>query len=207
MKQSVTIVSLLELPLRYIPTVAIQLNLVIIQLNLTFSDNVLIRILVLPPAAANIAKLLKILAILDLDEFFDATNPKIIFELEITFLVNVLEVKLALLQCLEKELIRLLLLKEVNDRTVKYFLYLLEFVHGPGVEQFLVDTPVAQLHIQHLQILFLLLVHLPTVPHKVDHQVEREWVAVYEYFIILHLQGVPTGKEGFESASFDMAQS
>lgn len=141
-QQAVSILPLLELSLRNVAAVTIELYLVIVQLDFTFSDHELVGVWILPPAAAHIAKLLEILAIFNFNEFLDTSYAKIILEFEIAFLLYFSEVKLTLLESLEKEVVRVFLLKEVYHRPIEDFLDLLKFIHGLLSKQVFINAPV-----------------------------------------------------------------
>ena len=134
-QQTVTVLALLELALRYVSTVTVQLDLVVIKFHLTLAYNKLIWVRILPPTATHVAKLLIICTKLNLNKFLYATNSKIIFKLKVTLSKYFPEIKFALLQSLEEEIIFIIFaLKEVNDRPIEYFLNLLEFVDWLGIE-------------------------------------------------------------------------
>ena len=142
MEETITVLALLEFALGYVAPIAMQLYLVIIQLNFALPYHKLVGIRVLPPAAAHIAQLLMIGAVLNLNKFFDAPDAKIFTELKMTLFEYFLEIKLTLLKCFKKEIIVVVALKEVANRAVEYFLDLLKLVNGFRLKEGVINAPI-----------------------------------------------------------------
>lgn len=141
-QEAVSILTLLKLPFRDVAAISGELELVIIKLDFAFADYELVGVGVFPPTSTDITELLKVLTVFYFDKFFDATYSEVILKFEMTFLECVLEVKFALCERLKKEVILILLLEEVVDRSVEDLLYLLELIDGPVTEKVLVNTPI-----------------------------------------------------------------
>lgn len=74
-------------------------------------------------------------------------------------------------------------------------------------EEILIYAPVLKLYLEHLWVVFLLLVHEATISNKVYHEVKSKGIAIDKNFIVLFLQHVSAREEGLKSASLDLTQS
>lgn len=105
-----------------------------------------------------------------------------------------------------KELVVLVYLEYFEHWRIDQLLNQVQLVLCLLLEQILVDAPEVQLHFQHFEIIFLLLVQNPIVSDEVDHQVECKRVTIDKVAIIFHLQGVSSGKHGLQGAALNAAE-
>ena len=87
----------------------------------------------------------------------------------------------------EEELTAISMIEKIKNRLAEKSFDNLEIVASLLHKQLFVNSPVFQLHFQHVLIIFLSFVQFTAVSYEINHQGKGEWIAINKDTLVLFL--------------------
>lgn len=141
------------------------------------------------------------------DDFFDAPNFKIRFELKVTLLPVFFEIYLIWLCHLKEELTIRFYLEKFENGSIQYFLNYLEFIFWLFFEQIWIYSPIFKLDKQGSTVFHLLFIKFSLILKKVNHHLESKWRTIDKDHFVMSGQQMSTRKQFRKYATLNLLQS